>query len=80
MKQENSENLSNGADSANETEPESSETIREISYAVLFFGVVFIASAMETGSYRTSWPVAILTTLAGLGLYAYARKGRKEQP
>ena len=80
MKQENAENLSTGADPGNGSKPESSEAIKEISCAVLFFGAVFIVSAMETGSYRTSWPVAILTTLAGIGLYAYARRVRKKQP
>ena len=50
-----------------------SETFREISYVVLFIGAVFIINAMETGSYRTPWPVAILTSLAGLGLFGYSR-------
>jgi len=46
--------------------------IREASYFLLFIGAVFIISAMETGSYRTPWPVAIVTTLAGLGLLGYS--------
>ena len=50
-----------------------SETFKEISYVVLFIGAVFIINAMETGSYRTPWPVAILTSLAGLGLLGYSR-------
>jgi len=50
-----------------------SETFKEISYVVLFIGAVFIINAMETGSYRTPWPVAILTSLAGLGLFGYSR-------
>ena len=45
---------------------------REVSYFVLFVGAVFIINAMETGSYRTPWPVAIITTLAGLGLFGYS--------
>ena len=45
---------------------------REISYVVLFIGAVFVINAMETGSYRTPWPVAIITTLAGLGLFGYS--------
>ena len=49
-----------------------SETIREISYVVLFVGAVFIVNAMETGSYRTPWPVAILVSLAGIGLFGYS--------
>jgi len=27
---------------------------------------------METGSYRTPWPVAIVTLLIGLGLFGYS--------
>jgi len=27
---------------------------------------------METGSYRTPWPVAIVVTIAGLGLLVYS--------
>ena len=50
-----------------------SETFREISYVVLFVGAVFIINAMETGSYRTPWPVAIVITLAGFGLFGYSR-------
>ena len=45
---------------------------REISYVVLFIGAVFVVNALETGSYRTPWPVAIIVTLAGLGLFGYS--------
>ena len=45
---------------------------REASYVVLFIGAVFVINAMETGSYRTPWPVAIIATLAGLGLFGYS--------
>lgn len=45
---------------------------REASYVVLFIGAVFVINAMETGSYRTPWPVAIITTLAGLALFGYS--------
>ena len=57
-----------------------SGNFREISYVVLFIGAVFIINAMETGSYRTPWPVAIITTLAGLGLFGYSwyLKSRKQ--
>ena len=69
---------------AEETEPEilepghdeNSQSIpgnfREASYVILFIGAVFIINAMETGSYRTPWPVAIIITLAGLGLFGYS--------
>ncbi len=45
---------------------------REMSYGVLFIAAVFIINAMETGSYRTPWPVAIVVGLVGLGLYGYS--------
>jgi hypothetical protein len=55
-----------------ENQQMSSGNFREISYVVLFIGAVFIINAMETGSYRTPWPVAIITTLAGIGLFGYS--------
>jgi hypothetical protein len=45
---------------------------RETSYGVLFIGAVFVINAMETGSYRTPWPVAIVVSLIGLGLFGYS--------
>ncbi len=45
---------------------------REASYVVLFIGAVFVINAMETGSYRTPWPVALLTALGGFGLFGYS--------
>ena len=55
-----------------ENQQMSSDNFREISYVLLFIGAVFIINAMETGSYRTPWPVAIITTLAGIGLFGYS--------
>jgi hypothetical protein len=49
-----------------------SGNFREASYVVLFIAAVFFINAMETGSYRTPWPVAIITTLTGLGLFGYS--------
>jgi len=49
-----------------------SGNFREASYVILFIGAVFIINAMETGSYRSPWPVAIIITLAGLGLFGYS--------
>ena len=49
-----------------------SGNFREASYVVLFIGAVFVINAMETGSYRTPWPVAIITSLAGLALFGYS--------
>ena len=45
---------------------------RTASYVVLFIAAVFLINAMETGSYRTPWPVALGTALAGLGLFGYS--------
>ena len=51
---------------------ETSGKFREASYVVMFIAAVFVVNAMETGSYRTPWPVAIITTLASLGLFGYS--------
>jgi multidrug efflux pump subunit AcrB len=50
----------------------SSASLRQASYIVLFIAAVFVVNAMETGSYRTPWPVAIITALAGFGLLGYS--------
>src|SRR5210317_1416403 len=52
--------------------PASPESFRAASYFVLFIAGVFVVNAMETGSYRTPWPVAIVTLLIGLGLFGYS--------
>jgi hypothetical protein len=46
--------------------------LRQASYVVLFIAAVFVTNAMETGSYRTPWPVAIIVALAGFGLLGYS--------
>ncbi len=46
--------------------------LREVSYIILFIAAVFTINAMETGSYRTPWPVAVVTALAGIGLFVYS--------
>lgn len=46
--------------------------IRSASYLILVIAAIFVINAMETGSYRTPWPVAIGVTVAGLGLLAYS--------
>ena len=58
-----------------------SDNFREASYFVLFIAAVFVINAMETGSYRTPWPVAIVATLLGFGLlgYSFFRKPRSDQ-
>ena len=50
----------------------STADLRNASYFILFIAAVFVVNAMETGSYRTPWPVAILVSLAGLWLYGYS--------
>lgn len=45
---------------------------RNASYFVLTIAAIFVINAMETGSYRTPWPVAIVVSAAGLGLLAYS--------
>jgi uncharacterized membrane protein len=58
---------------------DNSTVLKELSYVVLFFGAVFIISAMETGSYRTPWPVALIITLAGVVLFGYAHFLKKKE-
>jgi archaellum biogenesis protein FlaJ (TadC family) len=50
----------------------SAAEVRKASYFVLTIAAIFVINAMETGSYRTPWSVAIVVTLAGLGLLAYS--------
>ncbi|MDX1776088.1 MAG: hypothetical protein R3297_05875 [Desulfobulbales bacterium] len=49
-----------------------SDNFREASYVVLFIAAIFVINAMETGSYRTPWPVAIITAIVGFGLLGYS--------
>ena len=58
--------------SAEENGQPRSKDFREMSYVILFIAAVFVINAMETGSYRTPWPVAIITSLVGLGLLGYS--------
>jgi hypothetical protein len=64
--------LQKSVENQQEAPLETSGKFREASYVVLFIAAVFVVNAMETGSYRTPWPVAIVTTLAGLGLFGYS--------
>ena len=45
---------------------------REAAYVILFIAAVFVINAMETGSYRTPWPVALAAVAAGIGLFGYS--------
>ena len=75
MTDKKNENIPNNVSQENPEEENQqirSGSFREISYVVLFIGAVFVINAMETGSYRTPWPVAIIVTLAGLGLFGYS--------
>lgn len=53
---------------------ENSGNLRVVSHFVLFMAAVFAVNAMETGSYRTPWPVAVLTAIAGFWLLIYSRR------
>ena len=61
--------LDQGLDQAPRT---TAGNFREASYVVLFIAAVFVINAMETGSYRTPWPVAIVTAIVGFGLLGYS--------
>jgi hypothetical protein len=67
----NSSNSTNELPEA-DNQQQDGNSLREASYVLLFIGAVFVINAMETGSYRTPWPVAIVTALAGIGLFAYS--------
>ena len=45
---------------------------RKAAYFVLVLATIFVINAMETGSYRTPWPVAAGVALVGCGLLAYS--------
>jgi hypothetical protein len=49
-----------------------SANYRDVSYMVLFIAAVFVINAMETGSYRTPWPVAVSFCILGFGLLCYS--------
>ncbi len=59
--------------------PPSAADLRSASYFVLTLGAIFVINAMETGSYRTPWPVALVVSLVGLALLVYSiMKARRE--
>ena len=68
---ENSDNETEGCVEQSE-KPSTVADLRNASYFVLMIAAVFVINAMETGSYRTPWPVAIVALLAGFGLLAYS--------
>ena len=75
MNNQTAEDMQNNAPQESPEEADKqmlSKNFREASYVVLFIAAVFVINAMETGSYRTPWPLAIITTLAGLGLFGYS--------
>lgn len=61
--------------------PGTAADIRSAAYFVLVIAAVFVINAMETGSYRTPWPVAIVVSAVGLGLLAYSfiKSSRKKE-
>ncbi len=61
--------------------PLSAVDLRNASYFILFIAAIFVVNALETGSYRTPWPVAIIVSVAGLGLLGYScKKDKDERP
>lgn len=47
---------------------------RKAGYVVLLLAAVFMINAMETGSFRTPWPVAIAVALLGFVLLGFSCK------
>ena len=63
--------------------PPTAADLRYAAWFVLVIAAIFVVNAMETGSYRTPWPVAAVVSIIGLGLMAYsfvkaAREDRQE--
>ena len=52
--------------------PVSAGDIRYAAYFILVIAAIFVINAMEAGSYRTPWPVALLVSIIGLGLLGYS--------
>ncbi|MEN8136711.1 MAG: hypothetical protein ABFS18_14440 [Thermodesulfobacteriota bacterium] len=50
--------------------PLSVADLRNASYFVLIIAAIFVINALETGSYRTPWPVAVIVSLVGFWLLA----------
>ncbi|MBU0479589.1 MAG: hypothetical protein KKG47_00675 [Proteobacteria bacterium] len=70
----------NGAGSGSEEDHSiPGDDLRNASYVVLFIAAVFIVTAMETGSYRTPWPVAIVVSIAGLALFIWSFLQKKKE-
>ena len=64
-----------------EKKPVSANDIRYAAFFVLVIAAIFVINAMETGSYRTPWPVAVVVSLIGLGLlgYSYLKAAREDR-
>jgi protein-S-isoprenylcysteine O-methyltransferase Ste14 len=80
---ENASGLPSKPEDSVEAQPGKKATaadIRKAAYFVLVIAAIFVINAMETGSYRTPWPVAAGVTLVGCGLLAYSFvKARREK-
>ena len=69
--EENNDQLEN-EQAQSDRKPVSVADIRYAAYFVLVIAVIFVVNAMETGSYRTPWPVAVVVSVAGLAILAYS--------
>ncbi len=59
----------------------SATDLRKAGYLILTIAAIFVINAMEAGSYRTPWPVAVVVSLAGFGVLAYSfLKSKREKP
>ncbi len=63
-------------------QPVSAKDIRYAACFVLVIAAIFVINAMESGSYRTPWPVAAVVSLVGLGLLAYSfvKAAKEDRP
>jgi len=52
--------------------PVSAADLRYAAYFILVIAAIFVINAMESGSYRTPWPVAFMVSVIGLAILAYS--------
>jgi len=60
-----------------QSKPDAADDRRLICQFVLIVALIFVVPAMEKGSYRTPWPVAILVSVLALALCAWLRARNK---
>jgi hypothetical protein len=81
LSEENKDQLEN-EEAGGDRKQVSAKDIRYAAYFVLVIAAIFVTNAMETGSYRTPWPVAAVVSIVGLGLlvYSFVKAAKEDRP